>query len=176
MPHIIMCRLCKQRFDTEKEPFVIVGKQSYYHKECYDTWVTNRNDANAVETEDFWYESMIDYLYRDVHLQMDFQKIESQWNNFIKPDRKMTPKGIYFALKYFYEIQKGDKSKALGGIGIVTSIYNESAKYWTELEIKKTGTIEAIIEQIRARDARPVSTIIRQSRKKKKEQWSIDNV
>jgi predicted DNA binding protein len=176
MAHIVQCRLCKVRFDTEKEPFTLIGKKSYYHQECYTAWVKKRNDAKVNEDEDFWKESVIDYLYRDVKMLMDFSKIENQWKNFTKPDRKMTPKGIYFALRYYYEVQKGDKEKALGGIGIVANIYSDAARYWTELENRKAGTIEAIVAQIKAREDREVVSIVRHDVKKDKSKFNLDDV
>ena len=176
MAHEVQCRLCKVRFDTEKEPFTLIGKKSYYHQKCYNAWVEKRNDAKINEDEDFWKESVIDYLYRDVKMIMDFAKIESQWKNFTKPDRKMTPKGIYFALRYYYEVQHGDKNKALGGIGIVVSVYGDAARYWTDLENRKAGTIDAIIEQIKARENREVIPIIKKEQKKNKSKFSLDDV
>lgn len=177
MSHIIQCRICKTRFDTEKEPYVLVGKLSYYHKRCYEDWVRGRNDARTSGDEQFWHESVIDYLYRDVKMSIDFSKLDNQWKNFIKPERKMTPKGIYFALRYYYDVQKGDKEKALGGIGIVPSIYNDSARYWENLETKKEGTIEAIIEQIKERKNRPIQTVVKKTAPKKdKSKFSLDDI
>jgi hypothetical protein len=177
MSHIIQCRLCKTRFDTEKEEFVLVGKRSYYHKKCYEEWVRGRNDARTYGDELFWRESVIDYLYRDVKMSINFSKLDNQWNNFIKPERKMTPKGIYFALRYYYDVMKGSTEKALGGIGIVPSIYADSARYWENLEMKKAGTIEAIIEQIKERQNRPVQTVIRKKEPKKdKSKFSLDDI
>ena len=68
-------------------------------------------------------------------------------------------KGIYFAVIYFYEISHGDPSKAKGGIGIVSSVYNDSKEYWSNLEIKREGTLEGIIQQIATRQNRPVRTV-----------------
>lgn len=176
MAHKVQCRLCKIQFDTEKEPFVLIGQKAYYHQDCYDSWIKMRNNAKAVEDEDFWYESVIDFLYRDVKMSMDFAKIISQWKNFTKPERKMTPKGIYFALRYYYDVLKGDKDKALGGIGIVANIYKDAAQYWTELEMRRAGTIAAIVEQIKSRDERAVVSIINRAPKKDKTKFSLDDV
>jgi hypothetical protein len=177
MAHEVQCRLCKVRFDTEKEPFILIGKKSYYHQACYDAWIKDRNNATAApKDENFWYESVIDYLYRDVKMIMNFSKIESQWKHFTKPERKMTPKGIYFALRYYYEVQHGDKEKALGGIGIVANIYSDSARYWTELESRKAGTIDAIIEQIKNRENRETISIVRHERKQNKSKFSLDDI
>ena len=177
MAHVVMCRLCHQRFDMESEEGIKVGKQSYYHKKCYDEWKNGLNDAKGNMATDFWYEALVDYLYRDVKMgNMDFTKIQSQWNNFIKPGRGFTPKGIYFAIRFFYEVKHGDAEKSLGGIGIVPSIYSQSAQYWTERENQKAGTLEAIIEQIKARDIRPVVEIKRKVEKKTKQKWDIEQV
>ena len=176
MAHEVQCRLCKVRFDANKEPFTLIGQKSYYHKSCYDAWVTNRNSASANLDDNFWYETVIDYLYRDIQMSMNFSKIESQWKNFTKPEKKMTPKGIYFALKYYYEVLKGDKDKAQGGIGIVANIYSESAKYWIDLENRKSGTLEAIIEQIKARETRPVMSFVRTEKKKDKTRFKLDDI
>lgn len=177
MAHIIQCRLCKTRFDTEKEDFVLVGKRSYYHRKCYDEWVLNRNNTKATGDEEFWKESLIDYLYRDVKMSINFSKFDSQWKNFIKPEKKMTPKGIYFAIRYYYEIIHGDPAKAAGGIGIVLNMYAEAAQYWTDLEMRKEGTIEAIIQQIKERNQRPTQFVVQKEEKKKnKAKFALEDI
>lgn len=176
MSHIIQCRICRVKFDTDQEEFVLVGQKSYYHKKCYEEWIKNRNQAAANGDEDFWKESVIDYLYRDVKMSINFAKLDNQWANFTKPERKMTPKGIYFAIRYYYDVMKGDKEKALGGIGIVPNIYRDSAQYWTDLENRKRGTLDAIIEQIKSREARPVVNIKKTEKKKDKKRFNIEDV
>lgn len=173
MTHMVTCRLCRKKFDAEKVQFVLVGQKSYYHKRCYDEWKNNLN-AKGEMLPDFWYEAMIDYLYRDVKMAIDFSKIQSQWANFIKPGRGFTPKGIFFAVKYFYEVQHGDCSKAVGGIGIVPSIYSQAAQYWTERETQKAGTIDAIIAQIKSRADRPIQRIIRKEPETPKTKWDLN--
>lgn len=176
MSHIIQCRLCKERFDTNKEEYVLIGQKAYYHKKCYDDWVKNKNNAKTSNEENFWKESVIDYLYRDVKIPINFAKLENQWANFIKPSKKMTPKGIYFAVKYYYDVKHGNKDKAADGIGIVPYIYQEAAQYWTDLEVKKQGTIESIIEQIKSRESRPVQYFTpKETKKEKKTKWNLED-
>lgn len=176
MEHFVQCRICKNKLDTQQEPYVLIGKKSYYHKECYDSWVKNKININTKQNEDFWKESLIDYLYRDVKMTINFAKFNSQWNSFIKPNKKMTPKGIFFAIKYFFEIQKADKEKAKGGIGIVPMIYKESAEYWINLEQKKVGTMEGIIEQMRQRVAREVKIVQKKEKNKNKNRFNLDDI
>ena len=73
--------------------------------------------------------------------------MRKQWENYLK--NKMTAKGIYFALKYHYEIKKGDVTKSENGIGIVPHIYEDSRSYWQEREHREQGIVAAIEEQIK---------------------------
>lgn len=181
MTHIVKCRLCKEQFDTDKIPredWTLVGQRSYYHSSCYNEWVKAKQTVTSnVTDEEFWRESLVDYLYRDIKMTIDFSKLDSQWRAFTRPERKMTPKGIYFAIRYYYDVLKGDATKAQGGIGIVPNIYGDSAQYWVDLENRKSGTLEAIIKQIKEREARPVRAIqINKKPTKPKEKWSLDNI
>lgn len=176
MAHRIQCRLCHTYFDTEQEEFVLVGQKSYYHKDCYENWIKQRDVASATGDELFWKESVIDFLYRDIKMAIDFAKFEKQWNSFVKPERKMTPKGIYFTLRYHFIIQHGDKSKALGGIGIVPSIYSDAVQYWANLEAKKEGTLEAIMEQIKSRASRPQIEVKASAQTNKKAKWDLSSI
>lgn len=177
MAHIIKCRLCQRRFDIETEEYVLIGKKSYYHKSCYDNWIKGRAQLDSENSdENFWKESLIDYLYRDVKMKIDFSKFNSQWNNFIKPIKKMTPKGIYFTVRYYYSVINGDKEKAQGGIGIVLSLYKDACEYWTNLEIKKRGTLDAIINQIKERNSRSEKIIKVQKKEKQKVKWNLDEI
>lgn len=176
MAHIVKCRICHKPFDTEKEEAVILNKQSYYHKTCYEEWIGGRMNVDKEADALFWKESVIDFLYREIKMEVDFVKFERQWTNFTKPERKMTPKGIYFAVRYHFNVQHGSIEKSLGGIGIVPYVYKSSSEYWQELEYKKRGTIEAIVQQIRERGLRPTQKIVRKEEKKDKNKWDLGDI
>lgn len=181
MSHIVKCRLCKKSFDTDKlsqNEWIMPTPRYYYHCQCYEDWRANKNNLKATGKDaDFWYTSLIDYLYRDVKMSIDFQKMNSQWKNFNLPSKNMTPKGIYFAVRYYYDVLKGSTEKAQGGIGIVPNIYKDAAEYWTNLETKKSGTMEQIIQQIKARETRPVKEIIKKiPTPKTKTKWNLDEI
>lgn len=181
MTHIVKCRVCKQQFDTGKmseDEWIMPSRNFYYHTKCYNDWRENRNNAKASNrSESFWYESLIDYLYRDIKMEINFPKVNHQWNMFVSKNKGYTPKGVYFAIRYYYDILKGKPEKAQGGIGIVNNVYADAAQYWTELETKKAGTMEAIIEQIKSRDARPIQKITKkETPKKDKSKWSLDDI
>ena len=91
-------------------------------------------------------------------------------NEPINPNgtEKMTAKGIYFALRYFYGIKKNDFSKSENGIGIVSHIYEDSCNYWRDREEKDRGICEAIEQQIieASKQEKVVVNIARTKKKK----------
>ena len=76
----------------------------------------------------------------------------------------MTAKGIYFTLRYFYEIEKGDTSKCENGIGIVPHIYERGTCYWGERNQRDKGICARIEAQIMQMKAQKVH-VIRQTPK-----------
>lgn len=181
MAHIVKCRICRQEMNLDKldsSVWIMPSVNYYYHCTCYNDWKANKNNLKANgKDEAFWSESLIDYLYRDVKMSIDFSKLTSQWKNFIKPGRSMTPKGVYFAVRYYYDVLHGDKEKAAGGIGIVANIYNDAAQYWTDLEMRKAGTIDAIIAQIKERKERPIQLITKKEpTKANKSKFNLDDI
>lgn len=176
-----MCRVCKAKFDTEKlskDEWVMPNPKFYYHRKCYEDWKDNKDNLKASNKDgNFWYESLIDYLYKDIKMTINFSKLNKQWKTFTAPTKGMTPKGIYFSIRYYYDVLHGKPEKALGGIGIVSNIYNEAASYWIDLENKKEGTLEKIIAQIQNREARPVMKISSKKQKKEqKERWNLEDI
>lgn len=182
MAHIVQCRVCKQKMDIDamsKEEWTKPKNNMYYHKKCYDDWRNNSENVKADRDENFWYESLIDYLYFDKKMEINFVKLKNQWENFLKPNpnrRQYTPKGIYFGIRYYYDIMHGDVAKAQGGIGIIHSVYTDSANYWQNLEMRKAGTMAAIIEQIKNREARVVEKAIKPKRKQNKARFNLDDI
>jgi hypothetical protein len=92
----------------------------YYHKSCYENWKKNMQDPKADMTPKQWYDSAREFLAKDVRMDVDWEKFASQWKTFLRPSYRpeMTPKGIYFAIKYYFDVKHGDKAKAQGGIGL----------------------------------------------------------
>ena len=145
---LVQCRVCKKKIDRniETDWFMPTTKQ-YYHKKCHAEWVEKRDDINAKASDNEWYEALIYYLGHVIKAPMDYKKIQSQWKNFLKQNK--TAKGIYFAIRYFYDVQNGDKEKSLGGIGIVSSVYDDSRAYWYNREENDRGICAKIEQQMR---------------------------
>lgn len=177
--HEVICRVCKQKFDTnslrEGVDWIKPEPNYYYHTKCYNDWKTKKKSfgtgTEAIENDTLWLDAAYDYLVKDLLMPMDYGKMRSQWNRLLKKGR--TPKGIYFAVRYFYEIEKGDKAKANGGIGIIDYVYDRSAQYWANRERNGERILAQIEEQVKALHARE-TTVIERKRKPKKQKKVID--
>ena len=150
---MVQCRICKERFNrgdpnlVEGVDYVKPSKNMYYHKKCYDEYLSTRLDVHANMADEGWFNASWDLLRRDLKYDFNFVKVRKQWESFLK--NKMTAKGMYFALKYFYEIKKNDVTKSENGIGIIPHIYEDSCSYWQEREHREQGIVAAIEQQIK---------------------------
>lgn len=168
--HEVKCRICKQKFDTNNLIFgvdwVEPSKGWYYHKNCYNEWQTKKNDVKTSTPDlDLWKDATYQYLRKDLKIVVDWHKFNAQFNSLIKKGR--TAKGIYFAVRYFYEIEKGDKDKAQGGIGIVDYVYTRSASYWAEKQRSGENILEQIEKQIKEQKEREVVIVPKQKKQKR---------
>lgn len=172
--HVVMCRVCGKFFDTEaipKEEWKMPSKGWYYHTQCYNDWKFNLDNA----TDDDWQLLIYDFFARDLKVSYNYHMCEAQRKKFLEQN-KFTNKGIYFTLKYFYEIKHNKWEKGNGGIGIVPYAYKDATEYWTDQEWKKRGFMKAIEEQIFERSHRTVKTIKRPTSKKKKEKYNLNDI
>lgn len=173
---MVTCRVCKEKFDIsslqEGTDWIQPSPRFYYHKKCYETW---KNGKVSVDKD--WIPLIYDFLARDLKVSYNYHLCETQRKKFIE-QHNFTNKGIYFALKYFYELKKGDFTKAHEGIGIVPFVYKESAQYWIGIEKKQQGTLLDIEQQIRERlNCQKIS--VKASPKKKKvvvQKFSFDDI
>ena len=175
--HLVTCRVCGVKFDAQPEGkdtvWVMPSKNYYYHKHCYGEW-----KVSDTLSDEEWAKRIYDFLARDLRVTYDFQRCDSQRKNFIKT-KKYTNKGMFFALKYYYEIkhQKWEDEKTKGGIGIIPYIYTESVEYWVAQETKNKGTISAIEKQMREREERKTETIIRKkTTQKRKPKFTFEDI
>jgi len=162
------CRLCGEVIDRNIEQenidWIMPSKNWFYHKSCYESWKTNPQG-----TDEEWIDYIYDFISRDLKVSYDYFLIEAQRKKFNK--NNMTNKGIFFSLKYFYEVKNNDWEKGHGGIGIVPYIYNDACSYWVQRERNNKGIIAQIEQQMREAEARPNRTI---RKKKKKKSVQID--
>lgn len=169
--HIVKCRVCHQSFDTNDQNinWVMPSRNFYYHAQCYEDFakkkISIRDDIHADVDNELWFSALYEYLKKDLKMSLDMRKTKSQWKNYL--NRGYTAKGIYFCMRYFYEVQHGDPTKG-DGIGIVGYIYNEGCQYWVDREQKDAGICERIEAQIRhANEQQKVVITLRQQKPKK---------
>lgn len=168
---LVHCRICKGEIDRDNQrDWMMPQERFYYHIACYEDFAKKKgaikeNDLTVEADDDLWKSAVYDYLKRDVKISLNFKKFQSQWTNFLK--KGMTAKGIYFTLRYFYEIEKGDKSKSENGIGIVPHIYERGTCYWGERNQRDKGICARIEAQILKAASANVK-VIRQPKKTNK--------
>jgi hypothetical protein len=149
---LVHCRICKGEIDRDNQhDWIMPQEKWYYHSACYEDFgkkkgAIKEGDLTIEADDDLWKSAVYDYLKRDVKISLNFTKFQSQWNNFLK--KGMTAKGIYFTLRYFYEIEKGDKTKSENGIGIVPHVYERGTCYWGERNLRDKGICARIEAQI----------------------------
>lgn len=162
------CRICHMPIDKEKLKenidWIMPSKGWYYHKECYDTWKAGPS------TDDDWILMIFDFLSRDLKVSYDYFLCKAQIEKFWKTN-KINPKGIYFTLKYFYEIRGNAFEKGHGGLGIVPYVFTESKNYWIEQEQKKHG----FMKQLES-DAKERSIIKLTRTERKRDKYNLDEI
>lgn len=178
--HIVMCRLCKERFDVN-DPSIeshLEGERSYYHKKCFEDWCKAATDPTIELTPEDYHNMSKDFLYKDVRMEVDWVKFESQWKTFLRPTAKpkMTAKGIYFSLYYYFNVRHGNKEKAQKGIGIVPYVYTESCQYWVEEEKRCAGIVAKIEAQAIARANQQQLIVKKVKAPRQKARFSLEEV
>lgn len=160
---LVHCRICKQTIDRDAQnDWIMPQEKWYYHAACHEDFAKKKGaitegDLSIEAHDDLWKSAVYDYLRKDVKISLDYKKFTSQWNNFLK--KGMTAKGIYFTLRFFYEIDGGDPSKSENGIGIVSHVYERGTCYWGERNQRDKGICARIEAQIMQAESVKVKVI-----------------
>jgi hypothetical protein len=119
--HIVQCVYCQKKFDRDKEKFQVVSNRRYAHIGCNKPIITQDTvSAGTIKT----------YAGQLLRGTANFSLIAKQTKDFVA--RGLTYNGIFYTLKYWYEIKNNSIEKAKGGIGIVPYVYDEAKKYWED--------------------------------------------
>lgn len=164
------CKVCQKEIDVAKDKWVKPYDREYLHTDCYTDWNENRNNINVTRSDEFWYYALTDYLIRELKFPgLDFKKMRSQWNNFLK--KGFRPKGMYFTIRYLYFIQHNNPDKALGGIGLINEdTYKEAQEYWKTLHERQAA--------LRAETPKPTkrTIVIKDNKRKSKIKYDLSKV
>ena len=164
------CRICHQLIDKNNNDWCMPSVNFYYHIKCYNDWKVSQPPI-----DDEWIPLIYDFLARDLKVSYNYYLCDSQRKKFIR-ENKFTNKGIYFTLKYFYEVKKNSWDKGHGGIGIVPYAYKEATEYWTEQERRQRGFVDAIEKQLKERANRETVVIKRTQKKKNKAKYDLNDI
>ena len=182
--NLVTFRYCKKKdIDRNKQikdiDWVNPSVNWFYHADCYklkkeeELRKQNKTLHDSME-EPQWKESVYYFLKNDLKIVVDYERFSREWSRLINKGR--TPKGIYFALKYFYEIKKHSTDKSNGSIGIVDYIYEESYKYWKERDSRVEGLISRIEAQAQKMlNSKSIEIKVRPRNKKNKYSMVDDN-
>lgn len=169
---IVHCRVCKREIDrnveVEGKDWIMPTKNFFYCPKCYEDFgkkkESAKDDVHAEVDNDLWFAILYDYLFKELRISLDMKKVTSQWKNFLK---KYRAKGMYFSMKYFYDVKKGDPKKT-DGIGIIPYIYDEACTYWINREAEYNNVCARIEEQIVKREQQKKVVVKATQRIKKK--------
>ena len=173
----MICRICGQTIDEKKEIkdvdwMLRPGRErSYVHVKCYETSERCLQERELVNNKELkmnnnsWKDAIVQYFERVLHISIDFSRFTKMWNSYLKQGFKA--KGMYYALRYFYDVKKNDPEKANHSIGIIPYCYEDARNYWSEIEVAQPGTMEKIIEQQLAIQNLPKISVKKSQKKKK---------
>lgn len=122
--HYVKCLYCDRTFDADKERYVKPNKTRYAHIECYE----------LVQEKEQYKSQLIHYIQDLFKMPKVTSIIYKQINSYLEdPQYGYTYQGILNSLKYFYEVKKGDVSKANNRLGIVPYVYDEAQEYFENI-------------------------------------------
>lgn len=160
----VKCRVCGQFFspnpETENIEWILRSKGYYYHKECWDKYT----DIYTDKTDGEWLDLILYLITHNLHSLYNFQQIERQCYNMMRDGKTM--KGIYFACRWYFIIQKNAFQRKYG-IGIIPYVYDEACAYWVEQEEKKKE-LQKQLEQRKELNNQPIKVVIQSKPKEKK--------
>jgi len=128
------CYYCDKYFDITQEEYVKPRLNRYAHKSCFEKYST---------PDDVYIEKIYEYLKDEIKVKYDYLACERQRVNFINK-LGYTNKGIYYSLKFFYEVKKQSPEKSGNRIGIVPYVYDEAKEYYKQLSLKQRAILKVV--------------------------------
>ena len=140
MAHIVVCLYCKEKFDTELEPFIKPNRTRYAHKRCADKKEAEKTqeerDKEALEK---YIMKLLDEPYLSARVKKQIKDYQEQY--------KYTYSGMLKSLIWFYEIKKNPIEKANQSLGIIPYVYNEACNYYYNIYLAQNANKSIDIEK-----------------------------
>lgn len=113
-------------YEVKEEDAIYNTKtKRYYHEFCYNELLERKK--------------LCDYVCELFNYKKLSVRIYQQMANYY--ERGVSYTDMLFALKYFYEIKKGDINKSQGGIGIIPYVLDEAKEFATLEKIEQDKLI-----------------------------------
>lgn len=148
---MLKCPHCNNEV-KEEEAIYNTKTKRYYHEQCYNILLERK--------------TLIDYICELFSYKKPSVKIYQQMSNYY--ERGVSYSDMLLALKYFYEIKKGDLSKSQGGIGIIPYILDEAKEFSTLEKIEKEKLIKKFEDNAKEHKETKIVYIAEQRNKQRK--------
>ena len=92
------CRYCKQPLNddpvTKDIEWIKRSQNYYYHKECWDKWLSQDRDGTRTNAE--WLDLIFLLIVHDLKKTYNYFQIKSQFEKFLQEG--FTGRGIYYTI------------------------------------------------------------------------------
>ena len=149
------CPVCNNEVKEEDAIYNTKTKR-YYHELCYQSLLDRKK--------------LCDYICEVYGYKGPSPKMYQQMTSYY--ERGISYSDMLLALKYFYEVEKGDPSKSQQGIGIIPYVLDRAKEYTSLEEIEKNKLIEKF--ELKAKEKLPPKEIFIQEKVKNKNRKNID--
>ena len=160
MAHMVICKVCGEKFDRDKVQAVKASARRYAHFRCMPEGekveLPNPIDEDLVQLEEYLKELFqYDFVPPRVKKQIQKYKEEYGWSYL----------AILNSLKWWYEVKGNSKEKANGGVGILPFIYEDAKKYYYYLSLAKISNNNKTVEmKVREIEIESPSVVVKQRR------------
>ena len=149
------CPVCNNEVKEEDAIYNTKTKR-YYHELCYQSLLDRKK--------------LCDYICEVYGYKGPSPKMYQQMTSYY--ERGISYSDMLLALKYFYEVEKGDPNKSQQGIGIIPYVLDRAKEYTSLEELEKNKLIEKF--ELKAKEKLPPKKIFIQEKIKNKNRKNID--
>ena len=143
--HIVICKYFDEKFDANKEPYVMASSRRYAHATCAaaaeKSKTQKEKDKEALEA----------YIKQLFNISKLTPKINQQIKTFSEKNG-YSYSGMLKCLIYFFETQKHSIEQANGGIGIIPYIWEQVQQYYFSLWLIQQKNEDKNIQDFRPRE------------------------
>ena len=136
------CLFCGQTFERDTEEYVQVRTNRYAHKRCAE-----KQDPQKLKDEsdrDIFYQ----YIKELFGPNYDYVRINRMAEGYQKK-YNYTFRGMYFTLKYFYEVRNGARGEANESVGIIPYVYEQAKRYYYQIHLAQERNKSVILKRDR---------------------------